>query len=346
MTDPQWEELLGILDGELLDPLPVGFLVDGPWFAALGRMSLMEYLTDNRRWLEVNLEASRRFPDVFWLPGFWAEFGMISNPPSFGAKCIWPEDGFPTCDTVLRGYEEIADLQVPNVRTDGLLPLIMQRLRQNRAAIEDAGHRIRFASSHGPFTIASYVVGHSEFLIGMRTMPEAIHDLLRRVTQYIIDWLQYQRETFSTIEGVLILDDLIGFVGEADFREFAMPYMCRSFHALDVPVRFLHNDAHGLVTARFLDEMGVNLFNFSFEHPVAQIRALAGDRVTLLGNIPPRDVLSLGTCEDIRVAVEGVLRDVRDPHRFIVSGGGFTPAQFTEDKVRTFCAAVSKLSKT
>ena len=40
----------------------------------------------------------------------------------------------------------------------------------------------------------------------------------------------------------------------------------------------LHNDAFGLITAGHLAEMGVNLFNFSFEHPVAEIRALA-DRI-------------------------------------------------------------------
>lgn len=342
MTDSQWDELLRILSGELLDPLPVGFLVDGPWFAALSGMSLLDYLTDSRGWLEANLEATRRFPDVLWLPGFWAEFGMISNPPSFGAKCIWPEDGFPTCDKVLRGYEEIDQLPVPDVRTDGLLPLIMQRLKQNQAAMEHAGHRIRFATSHGPFTIASYVLGQSEFLMGMRTVPDAIHELLRRVTKYIVNWLKYQRETFPTIDGVLVLDDLIGFVGEADFREFALPCMCEAFNALEVSVRFLHNDAHGLVTARFLEAMRVNLFNFSFEHPVNQIRELAGDRVTLLGNVPPRDILAFGTCEDTRAAVADLLASVHDARRLIVSGGGFTPGPFTKEKIQAFCSAVAE----
>ncbi len=44
MTDPQWEDLLRVLDGELLDPLPVGFLVDGPWVAGTITASLADYL--------------------------------------------------------------------------------------------------------------------------------------------------------------------------------------------------------------------------------------------------------------------------------------------------------------
>ena len=111
MTDRQWEDLLRIIGGEMFDSLPVGFLVDGPWIAGINGIGLMDYFTDNCLWLEANLAAVERFPNVLWLPGFWAEFGMISNPPSFGAKCIWPEDGFPTCESTLRDCAEIASLQ-------------------------------------------------------------------------------------------------------------------------------------------------------------------------------------------------------------------------------------------
>ena len=342
MTDGQWETLLRILSGELLDPLPVGFLVDGPWVTGVSNVDLMEYFTDNRVWLESNLNAVRQFPDVLWLPGFWAEFGMISNPPSFGTKCIWPEDGFPTCDPVLRGYDDIARLEVPDVRADGLLPFIIRRLEQNQKAIEEAGHRIRFATSHGPLTIASYLLGHTEFLIGMRTEPAATHRLVHVVTEFIVNWLELQKERFPNIDGVLILEDFMGFIGDQDFREFALPYVKRIFAALDVSVRFLHNDAYGLITAPHLESMGVNLFNFSFEHTVDEIRELAGDRVTLMGNIPPRDVLGLGTPDDVRRSVRSLLEHVTDPHRLILSAGGFTPGQFTAEKIAAFCAAVVK----
>jgi uroporphyrinogen decarboxylase len=340
MTDAQWEDLLRIIDGQLLDPLPVGFLADGPWFTGINNIGLMDYFADNRLWLEANLKAVQRFPDVFWIPGFWAEYGMISNPPSFGAKCIWPEDGFPTCETVLRDCADITRLGQPNVRTDGLLPFIIRRLEQSRSAIEEAGHRIRFATSHGPLTISSYLLGHTEFFMACRTDPEAIHQLLRISTQFAVDWLAYQKEKFPTIDGILVLEDFMGFVGEQDFCKFVLPYMTEIFGSQDVTVRFLHNDAFGLITARYLEAMGVNLFNFSFEHDFNEIRQLAGGNVTLLGNIPPRDVLGLGTCEDIRQSVTQLVGSISDPRRVILSAGGFTPAQFSAEKTAAFCNAV------
>jgi len=339
MTEQQWDQLLRILGGELLDPLPVGFLVDGPWMAAQLGESLMAYFTDNRVWMEANRHAQQCYPEILWLPGFWAEFGMISNPPAFGAHCIWPETGFPTCQPVLRGYDDIARLACPNVRTDGLLPFIIQRLQRCRPAIEQAGHRIRFATAHGPLTIGAYLLGHTEFFLGMREDPAAIQRLLRTITDFVLQWLAYQKECFASIEGILVLEDLMGFVGEADFQTFVLPLMTEIFRAIDVPVRFLHNDAAGVITAKHLEQMNVNLFNFSFEHDFCEIRRLAGDKVTLLGNIPPRDVLALGTAEDVRRSVGGLLARLPERRRMIVSAGGFAPAAFTADKIAAFCAA-------
>jgi len=51
MTDGQWEDLLSIIGGDVFDPLPVGFLVDGPWIAGINGIGLMDYFTDNRRWI-------------------------------------------------------------------------------------------------------------------------------------------------------------------------------------------------------------------------------------------------------------------------------------------------------
>ena len=115
--------------------------------------------------------------------------------------------------------------------------------------------------------------------------------------------------------------------------------MTAIFQALDVPIKMLHNDAFGLITARHLAEMGVNLFNFSFEHSVGEIRALAGPAMALMGNVPPRDVLSLGTCEDVRRSAAAIVRSV-DCHRgLLLSGGGFVPPGTTAEKIETLCQA-------
>jgi uroporphyrinogen decarboxylase len=332
MTDPQWNELLRVVRGELLQPLPAGLIIDSPWLPGWAGISILDYFGDQQAWLAANLEAVRRFPRIQFLPGFWAEFGMCTEPSAFGAKTVWYENSFPTVERSLWDYGEINRLELPNCRTDGLLPLALNRLVRCRAAIEKAGHRVRFAVARGPLNIASYLLGQTEFLVGVKTSPQEIHRLLEIITDFLVDWIALQRKTFDSIDGVLLLDDLIGFLGSDDFQQFALPYLKQVFDSQEVSVKFLHNDAAGVITARHLPTLGVNLFNFSFNHSLSEIRSAAGESVVLLGNIPPREVLTAGTPADVRRSVADMLGSIDDKRRIIVScGGGAPPGVPTEN---------------
>ncbi len=343
MTDKQWNDLLRVIRGELLDPLPVGFIIDSPWLPGWCGMSILDYYASERRWLEANFQAVEQFPDVWFLPGFWSEYGMCTEPSAFGARCVFPNDEFPFAAKVLDGPASIAKLRKPDCRNDGLCPFVLKRLALCQAEIEARGHKIRFAVSRGPHNIASFLLGHTELLMGIKTDPELVQKLLTVTTDFVVDWLQLQAATFPSIDGILVLDDLIGFVGPADFKEFVLPHFTRVAQCLDVPVRALHNDAQGLITAEHLPEMGFNLFNFSHEHSLAEIRRLAGDSVTLLGNIPPRDVLAAGTAEDVARHVAEAVAPVEDHRRLILSCGGGTPPDVPTANIEAFCSAVARL---
>ena len=97
---------------------------------------------------------------------------------------------------MLNDYDDIHKLTKPDCRTDGQLPFVINRLRRCRGQIEAAGHNIRFAVSRGPLNIASYLLGHTEFLVGVKIQPDEIHKLLNLVTDFIIDWLAYQAKMF------------------------------------------------------------------------------------------------------------------------------------------------------
>ncbi len=344
MTDSQWDALLRVVEGAPLPSPPVGLIVDCPWLPGWAGVSILDYLTDDQLWLEVNLRAVRRFPEVWLLPGFWAEYGMCTEPSAFGARLLWPENGFPHAQPVLFDYAQIERLKRPDCRTDGMCPFVIKRLERLRPAIEREGHRVRFATSRGPMNIAAHLLGHTETLIGLKTEPEALERLLGLITDFIVDWLGWQAERFATIDGLLVLDDLIGFVGEADFRRFVVPYFRRIADALPARVKILHNDCHGLLTARYLGQMRFNVFNFSFEHSLSEIRGLAGEEVTLLGNIPPRDVLAQGQPEDVRLATFAALSSLKDHRRLIVSCGGGVPPGVSSENIEALWTAAGDWS--
>ncbi|MBL7222973.1 MAG: uroporphyrinogen decarboxylase, partial [Candidatus Brocadiae bacterium] len=187
--------------------------------------------------------------------------------------------------------------------------------------------------------VASFLTGNTEFLMGIMTHPEGFHALLRTVSDFLAEWLQVQAEAFPSIDGVLVLDDIVGFLGEEQFKEFALPYLKQVFGAVDASVKFFHNDARGLVCAPYLPEIGVNLFNFAFEHGLDEMKELTGGQVALLGNIPPRDVLASGTPDDVRAAVRAALASMDDLSRIILSCGGGMPPGVSTENIAAFCEA-------
>lgn len=343
MTDREWETLLAVIRGERVTPSPVAFIIDSPWLPGWAGMSILDYYTSEERWLEANFKAIREFPDCLFLPGFWSEYGMCTEPSAFGAKCLFYENKFPFAEKLIQSVEDIDRLERPDPRRDGLMPFVIKRLQHARPRIEEAGHRIRFAISRGPLNIASFLMGTTEFLVEMKASPDEIHRLLTLITGVVRDWLAYQRECFPSIEGVLLLDDIVGFIGAEDYREFGQPYLAELFGCLGVPVRFFHNDSPCAASAPYLHETGVNLFNMGIEVAMADLQGWTRGEVALMGNIPPRDVLAAGTPADVEQAVERQFRSLPDRRRILFScGGGMPPAVPTEN-IRAFTAKVRAL---
>ena len=339
MTTEQWEKLLAVINGEIFEPLPVGFIIDSPWLPGWAGMSILDYYSSEQMWFEANLKAIKQFPDIMFLPGFWSEFGMCTEPSAFGAKCSWQENEFPYADKIITDIQQVDSLNKPNSKTDGLLPFVLKRLKHYQSKIEQEGHNIKFAVARGPLNIASFLAGSTEFLMAIRTNPDETRKLLEVITDFIIDWLNLQFESFPSIDGIFILDDIVGFLGEEDFKEAAMPYLKRIFQSLDVNVKFFHNDAAGLVCAPYLPEIGVNLFNFSFQHSLAKMKELTNNAVTLLGNIPTRDVLAAGTPEDVHSSIKTELESVSDKSRIILSCGGGMPPNVPTNNIEAFLSA-------
>jgi len=339
MTDQQWETLKKVINGEKIEPLPVGFIADSPWLPGWYGIKILDYFSNDELWLKANLKAIQEFPEVMFLPGFWSEFGMCTEPSAFGARCRFPQNEFPHAHPVIKSPEEIDALVVPEPETDGLLPFVLNRLKLAQPYIENAGHKIRFAVARGPLNIASFLMGTTEFLMAMLTSPELVETLMEKITAFLKNWLRLQRDTFSTIDGIFLLDDIIGFIGEQEFCRFGLPYFKELFSA-DVSVKFLHNDAQCRVSVPYLPEIGVNLFNMGFDVSLNDIKTWTNNQVTLLGNIPPRDVLANGKPEDVVKSVTELLDSLEDQTRVILSCGGGLPPGVSTENLKAFIETV------
>lgn len=339
MTDAQWELLIQTMRGEQSPQLPAGFIIDCPWLPNWYGVTILDYFSNDDIWLSANLKAIKDFPDVMFLPGFWSEYGMCTEPSAFGARCIFPANEFPHAHKVLLAADDVDSLLSPNPKTDGLLPFVLNRLKIAQPHIEAAGHKIRFAVARGPLNIASYLMGTSEFLSLMMMNPEKAERLIKKITSFLKEWLDLQRETFPSIDGIFLLDDIIGFLGAPEFCTFGLPYF-KDLFSVDVSVKFLHNDAACKMSAPHLSEMGVNLFNMGFDITLNELKALTKNKVTLLGNIPPRDVLAGGSPDDVARVTAELIDSLKDRTRIMMSCGGGMPPGVKSENITAFIGAV------
>jgi len=339
MTEEQWNDLLRVIDGESVEPFPIGFIIDCPWLPNWYGKTILEYFTSGELWFNANMHAIETFPDVWFLPGFWSEYGMCTEPSAFGAKCIFWEDEFPFAEKIIHSSDDIKDIEVPNPETDGLLPFMLKRLKQQQEAIEDAGHKIRFSVSRGPLNVASFLMGSTELMTAMMMEPDAVHTLMQKVTDFLKQWHQLQRETFSSIDGILMLDDIVGFIGEEEFKEFAYPYL-EELYGVPASVKFFHNDADCTVSVPYYPELGINLFNPGTHLTVNELKEATDNNLTILGTIPPRDVLASGTPDEVASAVKELLEETEDHSRLILSSGGGMPPGVPTENIRAFIETV------
>ena len=339
MTDQQWDVLNKVINGESISPIPIGFVIDSPWLPNWYGIKILDYFSNDQLWLDANLKVINDFPDITFLPGFWSEFGMCTEPSAFGARCTFQPDEFPHAHRVIKSADDIDDLVEPNPQTDGLLPFMLNRLKMAQPKIEDAGHKIRFAVARGPLNIASYLMGTTEFLTTLMMQPDKAEKLIKKITAFLKNWLELQRETIPTIDGIFLLDDIIGFMGEPEFRTFGLPHFKELFDT-DVKVRFLHNDAPCKVSAPILPEMNVNFFNMGFDVTLNDLKEVTDNKVTMLGNIPPRDVLAAGTPDDVAKTTVELIKSLKDRNKIIMSCGGGMPPGVKTENIEAFIQAV------
>ncbi|MFA5688900.1 MAG: uroporphyrinogen decarboxylase family protein [Kiritimatiellales bacterium] len=344
MTDTQWQVLLNIIRGETVNPVPAGFIIDSPWLPGWFGCSTLDYFASDEIWFEANRRAVETFPEIIFLPGFWSEYGMCTEPSAFGSRCMWNENNLPHADRIVDDVDNLPEFckkfRRPDVTVAGMLPFVLSRVRRMEPAVQRIGHQYRFAVARGPLNILSFLMGTTDSLMALKLYEEETHFLLNEVSEFLVDWIGLQLKTFPAMDGILLLDDIIGFLGEEDCRAFAVPYLKKIYGAFDVSVKFLHNDAEGRVCAPFLPETGVNLFNFSFNHSIPAMQKLTKGQVALLGNIPPRDVLAQETPSQIENCVRETLSGIHDKRRLILSAGGGMPQDVSTENINAFLRGI------
>jgi len=348
MTKEQWNLFKRILEGEE-NKLHVGLIVDSPWMPGYCGISTIDFYVRPDEWLKAYIKIKKDFPEVLFLPDWWAEYGMATEPSGFGVKISFYDNNLPAVHPLIEDADEAEDiinsLKLPDPRKDGLMPLLLNLQRYMKPKLEEIGEQIKIVSTRGPLTIASHLFTVSELLLCAKTDPDVVHKLLKLTTQLCKDWLKAQLENVGTAEGILMLDDVTGFFGKEDYEEFAHPYLKEVFTAFPECIHLFHNDTANETSFPYMEDLGADLFNFTHEKDIGEVRKMTGNKVTLLGNIPPMS-LARNTPEEIYDMAKNCMKSYKtatgSTKSLLLSIGGGVPMEAKDECIKALIKAAEE----
>jgi uroporphyrinogen decarboxylase len=322
-----WERFATVARGGQADRLPVALIVDSPWLPGYAGIDTLDYFLQPDEWLHINQGLLERFPDVAWIPGFWVEYGMATEPSAFGARIIWHHDQPPSIEPVRGGLAALADVEPPDPQRHGLMPLVLQRYADAERRLSPEGMNVKIVAARGPLTLASWLLGVSDLMIALKLQPEAVGRLLDVLTDTTIAWLRAQLGVLRAPEGILVLDDIVGMLSPKMFEQFVRPYFSCIFSAFEGLIRVYHNDTPCQHLIKPMATLGFDVFNFSHEMDMATVQAKMPG-VALMGNVPPLDVMARGLPEQVEAWACACIGTFRAGGSGLIlsAGGGVSPS--------------------
>lgn len=162
-------------------------------FSVEGKDTVRERLQNPGKFLQAQLdeiEGQLAFQGDF-VPTLTPTLGVIAIPSAFGSRVIWQENNFPVVSPCIKEPGEIARLEMPGLRA-GELGRILDYTHYFRQQTRGA-FPIRITDIQGPLDNASLMMGHNNFLLAIHTHPELVHQLLQKITDLTIAFVQEQR---------------------------------------------------------------------------------------------------------------------------------------------------------
>jgi len=310
-----------------MDSIPAAFIVDSPWLPGYCGVDTLDFYTDQNVWKSCYQKVKSDFPGMLLIPDYWVEFGMASEPTSFGCKPHFYHNQPVMLSHLIESVDDMDQLDkltVPDPRKDGLMPLALNYYKRIKGPLHEQGEKIRIVAARGPLNIASFLMSVPELCMAVKIDPDSTNKLLQKTTALIKRWLAAQMEVLDYVEGIIVLDDICGFLSAEDYAEFAQPYLQEIFDSFTVPVKIFHNDNFNnrYVMFPYMSELGVNIFNFSHLADLREARRQLGENVCIMGNIPTLDLLTNGTPEQCARATAERLDRYGSKKGILLSGGG------------------------
>lgn len=230
------------------------------------------------------------------------------------------EDAGPNLPEPVRTEADVKKLHIfdPERETGFLMEALRRTVRYAGPDVPVLG----FAAS--PWTLACYMVegrtkeGFATVKNFLYREPKVFRELLHRIAQATIPYLKAQ--IAAGVSAVQLFDTWCGELDLHDYTEFVLPAVQEVISGLShvVPVIYYTKASHHLLPS--VVKSGADVLSVDWRVPLHELRALAGPRVALQGNLDP--AILFGPQEKIRDATLGLVAELQGRGHIVNLGHG------------------------
>lgn len=237
---------------------------------------------------------------------------------AFGANIRFSEDEVPTVvGSIVKSMEDAINLKVPEVGAKRT-KIYLDAMKKTKQEINDCPV---FAGCIGPFSLAGRLLGVSEAMICCYDEPEMVHLVLKKATEFLINYLQSYKN--QGIDGVFMAEPLAGILSPNLCDEFSSRYVKEIVAALDDDSFLVGYHNCGNNTLKMVDTIlstGCRLYHFGNAISIEQMLKLMPKDVVVMGNIDPV-CLKDASKQEVIAATNTLLEAVGDVENFVISSG-------------------------
>ena len=239
----------------------------------------------------------------------------------------------------------VADLQgaealnVPDLSA-GRASICVEGMRLAKQRITD---KPVLAGMIGPYSLAGRLMDVTEIMYACFDEPEAVHMVLDKAAQYLIQYGQAMKEAGA--DGIMMAEPLAGILSPDMAEEFSVPYVRRIIGALQTEDFAVIYHNCGNAVPQMLDQLltqGAAAYHFGNAVDMADMLARMPSDVLAMGNVDPVARFTAGTPEEMTADVLALLEKCGKYSNFVPSSGCDIPAHASWDNIAAFFAAFKR----
>jgi [methyl-Co(III) methanol-specific corrinoid protein]:coenzyme M methyltransferase len=207
--------------------------------------------------------------------------------------------------------KDLSDLPLPrDVSEAGRIPVVIKAIRMLKKEFEGKVPVNAFIAP--PFTsISSYVVDTITFLKSLRSDPNKVHALLKEVTGVYAEVARLYQDAGADVITFHEMGASTDNISPKHFEEFVAPSLKEISTNLKVPT-ILNICGSALPIVDKMLECGANAIAIDERTPISKVKEVlekANSKCSVIGNVPPYEIIHKGPVETIRDAVKRTIEE-------------------------------------